>query len=198
MKKSSIALGLCFALIFSHKLHAQTNDYVVQASQAPNSSFELNYYVTATADYTKIKISEQSFNPTMSQIKFGTMVKRGGLFKGLGLELVMGQAIDDDQNDGFELAIDQHWGAYATFATFDQKNFKFAINLGYSATELSTYSDSIDNTIAHTIEGFSYGFTYQQNFSQTSNFSWNLDCNRLYQDDNAEIASCGLGVSYEF
>ena len=166
------------------------------ASFAP-VSFAEEYYIEAEVDYTLLEINDEKFNPTISRIKFGATVIENNLFRGLGLEVVLGQSLSDDEDNGFSVDISDHWGVYSTF-THKLGDADFTLNVGYVSTELMTQSNSLNNEFSETIEGLSYGFSYHQPISFMPNFDWTIDCTRYFSEDSISMNGCGVGVSYVF
>ena len=156
------------------------------------------YYLSGGVDYTKVNISDTSFNPVLSRIKFGVTAVESTTFRGIGLELVAGQSVRNDTVEQFDLDIGQHWGVYGTFAAPDLGSLKFVINLGYTSTEIEGKSETLNTGFVESVEGFSYGFSFQQSIEMLPELKLSLDCTQYYSDDNVEMAGCGLGAMYEF
>lgn len=163
---------------------------------ANNSNAE-DYYVAGEVDYLSLKINEQTFNPLMSRFKLGVKIVDNRLFKGVGMELVVGQSVADDDIDGFSIDIAQHWGVYSTF-THDLGSADFALNVGYVSTEFDSQSSLLNNQFSETVEGLSYGFRFHQAIEFVPNFGWTLDCTRYLSEDSVSMNGCGVGVSYDF
>ena len=156
------------------------------------------YYVSGEVDYTRIKLADGRFNPKMTKIKFGVLASETTFLKGVGLEFVAGQSQGEDTVNGFGVDIGQHWGVYTSFATEDIGEFRLAMNIGYTSTEINTVSSNLNSEFSQVLEGFSYGLTFQQRFESFPSFRWILDCTQMYSDDNVDMAGCGFGVKYDF
>jgi hypothetical protein len=167
------------------------------AGLTSTNSYSEEYYLIGAVDYTSVEIDSESFNPLMSQLKFGVKGTDNKLFRGVGLELVVGQAFKDDGVDGFNINIDHQLGLYSTF-TYTLDKMDFSVNLGYTVTELATESSILNSEFNQTAEGLSYGFRFHRSIEMIPNFGWTLDCTRYYSEDDVSIDACGVGVSYEF
>ena len=155
------------------------------------------YYLIGAIDYASVEIENENFNPLVSQLKFGIKGTENKLLRDVGLELVVGQAVKDDELDGFNVDVTQHVGLYGTF-THSINKTDFSVNLGYAVTDLVTQSSYLNNEFTQTFEGLSYGIRFHQSIEMIPNFGWTIDCMRYYSKDSVKIDGCGVGVSYEF
>jgi len=99
-----------------------------------------DYYISGQADYMRINVANERFNPQISRVKFGVVASESGLFQGIGLETVYGSSIKNDLKDSLDFDVKEHWGVYATFSDYSAGTTNFTIYLGYASTELYNQS----------------------------------------------------------
>lgn len=170
---------------------------LASAGMGPTTGSAEDYYLIGVMDYTSVEIENETFNPIMSQLKFGVKGAENKLLRGVGLELVVGQALKDDELDGFNVDLTQHLGLYSTF-THTLNKTDFSVNIGYAITDLVSQSSYLNNEFSQTVEGLSYGIRFNQSIDMIPDFGWTIDCMRYYSKDSVRVDGCGVGVSYEF
>lgn len=149
--------------------------------------------------YTQIKSSGETFSPTLFHFKAGVEANKG-LLRGIGLQAVVGVPMSDASEGDLTVSINDQSALYLTLSnpTADPEEIKFTLFLGYSTSKLETQLDTFSGTTVNTIDGASYGFSFQDRMLKNKPLYWSLDCTRFYRDDNLRFDGCGLGATYAF
>lgn len=143
--------------------------------------------------FTRLNIDDASFSPILGRVNGGLW-----LFKGIGIEAMLGGALKDDEDNRLTLDIPTLAGAYLRFQSPDDHGLKAYILLGYSQFEL-------DGSLSHsafpgkeTFSGPATSVGLLHPLGAEKQFSLYLELSGYFVDEDLDFGGLALGVRYGY
>ncbi len=160
-------------------------------------SHGVDYYLSGLVDYAQIRIAREQFVTPLARFKLGGVMAEG-FTKGVGLEVVVGVPLADDENKSVTTEVNEHYGVYLTFADYRYKGLRLGVSLGFSSSDIDTTLSVNGNKAGDAFSSGSFGLSLQNSIAGSAHVNWVVDCLQYFKVEEVKMSGCGLGVKYDF
>ena len=158
---------------------------LLQASPAPYGGIDLAY--------NRLNIGDASFTSPLARINGGIW-----LFKGIGIEAMLGGALQDDKDSGLTLNIPVIGAAYARFQSPQDLGMKAYVLLGYSQFKMEGSVNHSNFPGKETFSGPAAAVGLLHALDKAKQFSLYLELAGYFAHDELDFGGLALGVRYGY